>query len=108
MIEDPEKILSNRWIHSHEEDTPSEMVFRPTSFNFPRSRGRGGFELRPDQSLVEIQPGAADQGEETNGRWELQLGKNLLFFKPGAKQPTRALKIVSADNDRLVVAKNTA
>jgi hypothetical protein len=108
MAEDREKILNNRWIHSHEEDTPSEMVFRSASFNFPRSRGRSGFELRPDQSLVEIQPGAADQPEETKGRWELQLGKNLLFFKPGAKQPTRAMKIVSADNDRLVVAKNTA
>jgi hypothetical protein len=107
MAEDPEKILNNRWIHSHEEDTPSEMVFRPASFNFPRSRGRGGFELRQDQSMLEIQPGAADQSEETKGRWELQLGKNLLFFKPGEEKPARALKIVSADNDRLVVAKNT-
>jgi hypothetical protein len=39
---------------------------------------------------------------------ELQLGKNLLFFKPGEKEPARALKIVSVDNDRLVVAKNTS
>ena len=108
MAENPTDILGKRWIHSHEEDTPSEMIFRPASFDFPRSRGRSGFELRPDQSLVEIQPGAGDQPEQTSGRWELQLGKKLLFFKPDAKQPTRALKIVSADNDRLVVAKDTA
>jgi hypothetical protein len=109
MADEPAtKILTNRWIHSHEEDTDSEMVFRSADFNFPRSRGRTGFELRPDKSLVEIQPGAGDRPEETDGRWELQLGKKLLFFKPGAKEPTRALKIVSADNDKLVVAKNTA
>jgi hypothetical protein len=109
MADDPApKILSNRWIHSHEEDTDSEMVFRSASFNFPRSRGRAGFELRPDQSLVEIQPGAADRPEETDGRWELQSGKKLLFFKRGSAQPTRALKIVSADNDRLVIAKTGA
>jgi hypothetical protein len=108
MAQDPEKVLTKRWIHSHEEDTPSEMVFRSASFNFPRSRGRSGFELRPDQSMVEIQPGAADQSEETKGKWELQSGGNLLFFKPGEKEPARAMKIVSADTDRLVVAKNTA
>ena len=105
MPDDSQKNLTNLWMHSHEEDTSSEMVFRPGSYNFPRSRGRSGFELRPDQSLVEIQPGASDRPEESKGRWELQSGKNLLFFKPGAKQPDRSLKIVSADSDRLVMAK---
>jgi hypothetical protein len=102
------KILGNCWMHSHEEDTASEMVFRSASFNFPRSRGREGFELRPDQSLVEIQPGAADRPEKTDGRWELQSGKKLVFFKHGSAQPTRSLNIVSANDDRLVVAKTAA
>jgi len=108
MAKDPEQVLTRRWIHSHEEDTPSEMVFRPASFDFPRARGRDGFELRPDQSMMEVQPGAADRGEETPGKWELQLGKKLLFFKPGSKEPARTLKIVSADKDRLVIARKTA
>jgi hypothetical protein len=102
------KILGNRWIHSHEEDTASEMVFRPGSFNFPPSRGRAGFELRPDQSLVEMQPGAADRPEQTDGKWELQSGKKLVFFKHGSTQPTRSMNIVSADDGRLVVAKTAA
>ena len=108
MAEDPEKVLTNRWIHSHEEDTPAEMVFRNASFDFPRSRGRSGFELRPDRSMVEIQPGAADEGEETKGKWELRQDNDLVFFKPGAKEPARTLKIISADKDRLVVAKDSA
>ena len=106
MADDPAKHLAQRWIHSHEEDTPDEMVFRPATFAFPRSRGRSGFELRPDKSMVEIQPGAADQGAEAHGNWEYQGNKNMIVLKPGAKQPGRALKIISADADRLVIAKN--
>jgi hypothetical protein len=108
MAEDVTNLLRNRWIHSYEEDTDSEMVFRPANFDFPRSRGRTGFELRPDQSLVEIQSGAADRPQTMQGRWELQSGKKLVFFKHGSAQPSRSLKIVSADNNRLVVAKSSA
>jgi len=107
MPEDPTKILGKRWIHSHEEDTDSEMVFRSADFDFPRSRGRTGFELRPDQSMVEIQPGADDRPEKTQGKWELQPGNKLVFFKKGSAEPSRSLKIISAENDKLVVAKNS-
>ncbi|HKP94017.1 MAG TPA: hypothetical protein VJS88_08985 [Chthoniobacterales bacterium] len=104
MANDPAKYLTKRWIHSHEEDTANEMVFRTADYNFPRSRGRSGFELRPDQSMVEIQPGPADAGAETAGKWGMEKGQ-LAFYKPGAKEPERKLKIVSADSDRLVVEK---
>jgi hypothetical protein len=106
MPEDPTKLLSNRWIHSHEEDTDSEMVFRPADFNFPRSRGRTGFELRPDQSMVEIQPGADDRPEKTQGKWELRPGNKLALFKKGSDQPSRSFKIVSAQSDKLVVSES--
>ena len=107
MANDRAKHLTQRWIHSHEEDTPNEMVFRTAGYNFPRSRGRSGFELRPDQSMLEIQPGAADAGQESTGKWELQGNQNLAFFKPGSGKPARTLKILSADEDRLVVAKES-
>ena len=97
--------LTKRWMHSHEEDTPGQMVFRTAAFNFPRSRGRNGFELHPDQSMVEIQPGAGDAGQESTGKWELRGEKTLAFFKPEAREPERTLKILSADEDRLVVEK---
>ncbi len=105
MANEPAKHLTKRWMHSHEEDTPGEMVFRDAGFNFPRSRGRSGFELRPDQSMVEIQPGAGDAGQESTGKWELRGEKTLAFFKPDAKEPERTLKILSANEDRLVVEK---
>jgi len=108
MADDSAKNLTQRWIHSHEEDTADEMVFRPASFAFPRSRGRSGFELRPDKSMVEIQPGAADQGAEAHGTWEYHGDKKVVMFKPATRgaASTRSLKIISADADRLVVAKN--
>ena len=107
MAEDPTRLLSNRWIHSHEEDTGSEMVFRSADFDFPRSRGRTGFELKPDQSMIEIQPGADDRPEKTQGKWELQPGNKLAFFKKGSAEPSRSLKIMSAENDKLVLAKSS-
>lgn len=96
--------LHQRWIHSHEEDTGANMVFRPASFNFPPSRGRMGFELRPDQTMTEIGIAPMDGPEETPGKWELRKSK-LSFYKPSSSKPTRTLNIVSADHERLVVEK---
>ena len=45
--------LYQHWVHSHEEDTNTEIVFRPATYNFPRSRGRRSFELKTDGILVE-------------------------------------------------------
>jgi hypothetical protein len=99
------EIICKRWIHSREEDTSTEMVFRPASFNFPLSRGRMGFELRADRSLVEIGSGAADRPQETPGRWDLREGNEVLFYPLSSSEPSRAMQILSADADRLVIKK---
>ena len=66
-----ESALEGHWVHSHEEDTDAEMVFRPASQEFPRSRGRESLELRPDGSYVRRAPGPVDVPAETTGRWRL-------------------------------------
>src|SRR5260370_746002 len=43
------QLLQRRWMHSREEDTATEMVFRPASYHFPPARGRTGFALGPDK-----------------------------------------------------------
>jgi|SRR5579864_5771389 len=96
--------LQQRWLHSHEEDTAAEMVFRPASFAFGRSRGRAGFDLKPNGSLVEIGIAPADGPTESSGTWSLR-GRQLQFFKTAETNPSRTLEIVSADRDRLVVKK---
>ena len=59
---DPEQ-LQGRWVHSHEEDTEDEIVYRAESsgYDFPRSRGREALELHPDGSYSGVGAGADGQ-----------------------------------------------
>ena len=97
--------IAQYWVHSHEEDTDTEMVFRPASFNFPRSRGRRSFELKPDGALIDEGIGPTDRREQSEGTWELDAGGNLALFHGSQKQTARVLKLLSVDRGRLVVKK---
>jgi hypothetical protein len=99
------QLLQKRWMHSREEDTAAEMVFRPASYDFPPARGRTGFELRPDQTLVEIGIGPTDRVEESSGKWKLGPGNELLFYSQFSPEPTQAMQIISVDDNRLVIRK---
>ena len=101
---DIERVLRRRWVHSHEEDTDKEMVFRPAAFDFPPSRGRRSFELRPDGGLVEGGIGPTDRPTETHGTWELEDDERLVL-RPDPSRPPRVLRIASVDEDRLVIEK---
>ena len=101
----PLNVLCQRWVHSHEEDTDSEMVFRPASFEFPRSRGRASFELRPDGTLTKAGPGPADRPRETSGRWKLDADGTLTFDMDSPSEPSRAMRIASASKTLLVLEK---
>ncbi len=102
--QDGERILRRRWVHSHEEDTPEEMVFRPAAFAFPPSRGRRSFELKPDGVLVEGGIGPTDRPLETQGTWELGNG-NRLVLRPDPSEAPRVMQIASLDENRLVIEK---
>jgi hypothetical protein len=95
-------VLAKHWVHSHEEDTDSELVFRPASYAFPRSRGRSALDLRGDGSYSESMPGPADRPEAAAGTWELE-GDSLRLKQ--ADGSTRVLQITSATTDRLVVRR---
>jgi hypothetical protein len=98
------EVLQRRWLHSHEEDSDAEMVFRPASFKFPPSRGRAGFDLKPNQSYVDIGIAPTDGPQESTGTWKLQ-DDQLQLFNQSSATPARTLQIVSADKNRLVVRK---
>ena len=100
---DSEKILRRRWVHSHEEDTDREMVFRPAAFEFPPSRGRRSFELKPDGALLEGRIGPTDRPLETQGTWELQGDR--LVFQRGPLEAPRVMRIASVEDDRLTIEK---
>jgi hypothetical protein len=98
------QVLARTWLHSHEEDTPGHAVYRPESFAFPPSRGRSGFQLGPDGTMLRISPGPADKTSVRPGRWELDAGARLRL-DPEDSAP-EILEVATVTPDRLVLRKN--
>ena len=94
--------LCQRWLHSHEEDSGNEKVYRPATYNFPPARGRTGFELRRDGTLVRIGIGATDRPIESSGTWELN-GDKLVFHTPPISPQAETYKLLSLTPEKLVL-----
>jgi hypothetical protein len=96
--------LAQAWVHSHEEDTSTTTVYRPAGFPFPPSRGRKGFHLQPDGTLIARHPGPTDRTETAAGTWKL-TGDQLELSPEG--EPSQTLCIESVEPDRLIVQKTS-
>lgn len=94
--------LQQRWTHSHEEDEPGRMVFRPGGWQFPPSRGRRSFELGPDGALLAARPGPTDRIVSTTGRWRLRSDGVLELEEQGR---TSEMRLVEVAPDKLVVER---
>lgn len=94
--------LQQRWTHSHEEDTPGLMVFRPRGWTFPPSRGRRSFELGPGGALLASGPGPTDKVVSSEGRWRLREDGVLELEQNGR---TSELRVVDVARDKLVVER---
>jgi hypothetical protein len=105
MANDLKQILQTCWMHSHEEDTADEMIFRPKTFAFPRSRGRTGFELKDGGELIETGIAPVDGKQISVGQWKMSDGGDIVFMQAGSSEPRRILKVVSASPERLVIKK---
>ena len=97
--------LTGTWVHSHEEDSAKQQVYRPDTFKFPPSRGRSGFDLHADGTMSEYGPDASDRTSSRPGRWEILPDQRVAMFAAGAAAPTRVLNIATVSADKLVVAK---
>ena len=96
---DPEQ-LQGRWVHSHEEDTDDEIVYRAESsgYDFPRSRGREALELNPGGSYSGVVPGPTDKPEATGGgEWTVE-GDRLVL-------PDRTLEVTGVEEGVLRVRR---
>ena len=94
---DPASLVGS-WSHSHEEDYEGAQVFRPVDYDFPPSRGRETFTLRPDGTAVAGLPGPDDRGITTeDGTWQLQ-GDVLHVRCPGW---AATYEVVDAGSQRL-------
>jgi hypothetical protein len=102
-----DKSLEGHWVHSHEEDTPSSMVFRPADYAFPRSRGRSGFRLEPGGKAIEYGIGPTDRTAEAECSWHLeQLDEPTVILDNPSGIPRR-LPIASLSDGRLVIKRES-
>lgn len=95
-------LLNKKWIHSHEEDHGHEIVYRPSTYKFPLSRGRSSFEMGAGGDLKVGGPAPDDRHTNKNAEWEIE--ENILVFRH-ADSVLRKFRLLFLDNDKLVVAE---
>jgi hypothetical protein len=95
--------IFRRWLHSREEDSPSERVYRTAEFQFRPSRGRTGFEIHPDGTFVAVGIGPADGQRARRGHWRAEHGAIRVRYDDGGDQ---VLRVVAVDDEVLRIAAN--
>jgi hypothetical protein len=109
---DKGKLYSN-WVHSYEEDSENELVFRRPDYNFPLVRGgRDAIDLNPDNTFTQRggllqQSGnlaADDRYLYSAGEWNLEEN-DILSLSTSTGSPPAKLKIISITDDKLVFHK---
>jgi len=101
----PSKFVDKTWIHSYEEDVDNIQVYRPTTYEFPLSRGRRGFEIKKDGEFIQHGFGPTDKTTKINGNWKNET-PNVIKVDFGKEQnKSYKLKILSCDDNILRVEK---
>jgi hypothetical protein len=104
-VSGPPPEVTGIWLHSHEEDTDSTMVFRPRDHVFRPARWRDAIELQADGTCIWHGSGPDDRGQASAGRWEdLGTGRAQITIPTATGQPLHH-RIQSWTPDKLVVEK---
>lgn len=98
--------LCQCWVHSYEEDTDTESVYRPANFAFPPARGRTGFELLADKSCNRVGIAAADGSEVTAGTWDIE-DEDTLRIRIDCEDSSQVLTVTSISHDRLAIRRDS-
>ncbi len=88
------KYLQNHWIHSFEEDTKEERVYRSSDYIFKPSRGREGFILKTGGELKITPISPNDKPVTYTGTWKME-GTNLALNYEDKKEVYTILEISS-------------
>ncbi|MDY7805348.1 hypothetical protein [Burkholderia stagnalis] len=97
------KLLTQGWLHAHEEDAGGFCVFRPSGTPLAPSRGRSGFKFYADGRVDVTGPGADDRRITTQGTYTLSPDGKLTVKLPGKAE--EVMQVHSLDPDRLVVKR---
>jgi hypothetical protein len=108
MDKNSKKTLQKHWIHSYEEDSESEKVFRPSDYKFALSRRpREFFQLNQDGTLLSSDSFANDSPTFKSGNWAIEKDDKLIIYPNEKKLKTEAkeLIIASIEKDKLILKK---
>jgi len=96
--------LPQKWVHSKEEDTATEMVYRPSTYNLPPVRGgRVSLDIKPDGTFISTgEAGADDRQPQKKANWKID--DNTLELSD-SETDKKKLKILSLGNEKLVIEK---
>jgi len=96
------QVIFKHWTHSYEEDTKDVKVFRPSHYDFPRARGRGGFEIKKNGEFVQYRIGRTDRIERSSGHWKAgSKGKIIVYLKTDNGIVSYTINIVSCSREIL-------
>ena len=113
----PPQAIYRVWMHSIEEDTAREQVYRPVGYPFPPARGRDGFEIKAKGGFVAHEIGIDDGPEKVAGKWTCEEANVIAVTFPDAKPKEilpgefipppgpRTLRVLSCDKTVLRLKK---
>jgi hypothetical protein len=101
----PAEIYEKRWIHSREEDTNEIQVYRPSTFNFPLSRGRIAFEIEKSGIFIQYGIGPDDTKKKVEGNWTIEEPNTIKINFADKAIKSYSMKILSYDNNTLLIKK---
>ncbi|MEO5683398.1 MAG: hypothetical protein ABIQ88_12195 [Chitinophagaceae bacterium] len=95
--------LHKKWVHSSEEDTDTQTVYRPAEYKLPPSRGgRTSLDIQPDGTLISTgDAGPDDRQAQKKETWKINAN-TLVLNEAGNK---KSLHILSLAAEKLVIKK---
>jgi len=96
--------LFNHWVHSYEDDTKDTNVYRPSTYDFPLSMGRGGFEIKANGEFIQYKIAPADGLDKFIGNWEQIGDKKISIDFKNDNLKSQKLYIISV-NDTILKVK---
>jgi hypothetical protein len=101
----PQAIYEKRWTHSHEEDYDDIQVYRPSTFNFPLSRGRIAFEIEKSGIFIQYGIGPDDTKKKVEGNWTIEEPNTIKINFADKAIKSYSMKIILCNNDILKIRK---
>jgi hypothetical protein len=101
----PQEIYEKHWTHSHEEDHDDIQVYRPSTFNFPLSRGRIAFEIEKSGIFIQYGIGPDDTRKKVEGNWTIEEPNTIRIDFADKSVKSYKMNIVSYNNNTLLIKK---